>query len=98
MTLLSGASIRSRSRRGLRRHDRGRVLFDRAKDAQMRTDMAKERQTLEQLDVNKAPGAGGAPPRIPTESARPNTTMPITAMEATDENVGINRRGAETRR
>lgn len=45
----------------------GEVYFDRAKDAQMRQDMAKERQALEQLEVNKAPGAGGGPPRIPTD-------------------------------
>ncbi len=48
----------------------GEILFDRAKDAQMRTDMAKEREALEKLDVNRAPGAGGTPPRVPTERRR----------------------------
>ena len=43
----------------------GEVYFDRAKDAQMRINMAKERETLEKLDVNRAPGTGGGPPRIP---------------------------------
>ena len=43
----------------------GEVYFDRKKDAQMRLDMAKERETLEKLDVNRAPGTGGGPPRIP---------------------------------
>ena len=45
----------------------GDVYFDRAADAKMRTDMAKERETLEKLDVNKGPASGGAPPRIPSE-------------------------------
>jgi imidazolonepropionase-like amidohydrolase len=45
----------------------GDVYFDRANDAQRRTDLAKEREALEKLDVNRAPAAGGAPPRIPTE-------------------------------
>ncbi len=48
----------------------GEVYFDRAADAQKRTEMAKERETLEKLDVNKAPGSGGTPPRIPTERRR----------------------------
>lgn len=48
----------------------GETYFDRAKDAQMRTDMAKERETLEKLDVNRAPASGGTPPRIPTERRR----------------------------
>ncbi len=45
----------------------GEVYFDRTKDAQMRVNMAKERETLEKLDVNRAPGTGGGPPRIPAE-------------------------------
>ncbi|MGB7210746.1 MAG: amidohydrolase family protein [Pyrinomonadaceae bacterium] len=45
----------------------GEVFFDRAIDAQKRTEMAKEREALEKLDVNKAPGSGGTPPRIPAE-------------------------------
>lgn len=45
----------------------GEVYFDRSKDAQMRIDLAKEREALEKLDVNKAPGTGGTQPRIPRE-------------------------------
>lgn len=48
----------------------GEVLFDRTADAQRRQDMAKERETLEKMDVNKAPATGGGPPRIPTERRR----------------------------
>ncbi len=48
----------------------GEVLFERAKDAQMRLDMAKERETLEKLDVNRAPGTGGTSPRIPSDKRR----------------------------
>ena len=48
----------------------GEILFDRSKDAQMRTDLAKEREALEKLDVNRAPGTGGTPPRVPTERRR----------------------------
>jgi imidazolonepropionase-like amidohydrolase len=48
----------------------GEVYFDRSKDIQMRTDLAKERETLEKLDINKAPGGGGTPPRIPSEKRR----------------------------
>lgn len=48
----------------------GVTYFDRADDAAKRLEMAKERETLEKLDVNKAPGSGGAPPRIPTERRR----------------------------
>jgi imidazolonepropionase-like amidohydrolase len=45
----------------------GDVYFDRGKDAQVRTDMARERETLEQMDINKAPSSGGTSPRIPAE-------------------------------
>ena len=48
----------------------GETYFDRAADAQMRLDMAKERETLEKLDVNKAPGTGGGPPRLPAAEKR----------------------------
>lgn len=48
----------------------GEVYFDRAKDMQKRADMAREREELEKLDVNKAPGSGGAPPKIPTEKIK----------------------------
>lgn len=45
----------------------GEVYFDRAKDVQMREQLAKEREALEKLDVNKPPASGGAPMRIPSE-------------------------------
>jgi len=48
----------------------GEVYFDRAKDIQNRAAMAKEREELEKLDVNRAPSTGGAPPRIPTEKLK----------------------------
>lgn len=48
----------------------GEVYFERAKDRSMRMDLAKERETLEKLDMNRAPGTGGAPPRVPTERLR----------------------------
>ncbi len=48
----------------------GETYFDRTKDAEMRTDMAKEREALEKLDINKPPAAGGTPPRVPTERRR----------------------------
>jgi imidazolonepropionase-like amidohydrolase len=45
----------------------GETFFDRAKDIQKRADLAKEREALEKLDVNKPPAAGGTQPRIPSE-------------------------------
>lgn len=48
----------------------GITYFDRAADAQMRGDMAKEREALEKLDINKAPATGGGPPRVPAERRR----------------------------
>ena len=45
----------------------GNVYFDRAKDVSMRAELAKEREALEKLDMNRAPGTGGTPPRIPAE-------------------------------
>ncbi len=48
----------------------GETYFDRADDAAKRLDMAKEREALEKLDINKAPGTGGGPPRIPAEKRR----------------------------
>ncbi len=45
----------------------GDVYFDRATDIQKREEIAKEREALEKLDVNKAPGSGGTQPRIPAE-------------------------------
>ncbi|HEV7645539.1 MAG TPA: amidohydrolase family protein [Pyrinomonadaceae bacterium] len=50
----------------------GEVLFDRAKDISGRAAIEKERQDLEKLDVNKAPGQGQAstPPPIPREKKK----------------------------
>jgi imidazolonepropionase-like amidohydrolase len=45
----------------------GEVYFDRAVDIRNRAEIAKEREALEKLDINKAPGSGGTPPRIPAE-------------------------------
>jgi imidazolonepropionase-like amidohydrolase len=45
----------------------GETYFDRAKDANMREQLARERETLEKLDVNKPPSSGTTPPRVPTE-------------------------------
>ena len=45
----------------------GEIYFDRTQDAAKRIAMDKERQELEKADVNRAPGSGGAPPRVPTE-------------------------------
>ena len=45
----------------------GDVYFDRATDIQKRAEIAKEREALEKLDMNKAPGTGGTSPRIPAE-------------------------------
>ena len=33
----------------------------------MRAERAKEREALEKLDMNRAPGSGGTPPRLPQE-------------------------------
>ncbi len=45
----------------------GEIFFDRAKDIQNRAEIKKEREALEKLDVNKAPGSGGTSPKIPSE-------------------------------
>lgn len=45
----------------------GEVYFDRAQDIQRRSLIAKEREELEKLDVNKAPGSGGTQPARPAE-------------------------------
>ncbi len=45
----------------------GEIFFDRTADAKMRTDLLKERQELEKLDVNKGPARGGSSPRVPAE-------------------------------
>lgn len=48
----------------------GEIYFDRTRDAQMRTQLAREREELEKLEINRAPGAGGTPPRVPAERRR----------------------------
>lgn len=45
----------------------GDVYFDRAIDIQKRAEIAREREALEKLEVNKAPATGGTQPRIPAE-------------------------------
>jgi imidazolonepropionase-like amidohydrolase len=45
----------------------GEVFFDRGRDKLNRALLAKEREDLEKLDVNRAPGSGGTPPARPTE-------------------------------
>ena len=45
----------------------GEVFFDRAADIQRRTLLAKEREELEKLDVNRAPASGGTAPARPAE-------------------------------
>lgn len=45
----------------------GEVYFDRNQDIAKRGELEKERQELEKLDQNKAPGSGGTPPRVPSE-------------------------------
>lgn len=45
----------------------GDVYFDRSVDLQKRAELAREREALEKLDVNKAPASGGTQPRIPAE-------------------------------
>jgi imidazolonepropionase-like amidohydrolase len=48
----------------------GEVFFDRAEDIANRAKLDGERRALEQLDVNKAPGAGGTLPSLPKEKRR----------------------------
>ena len=45
----------------------GEIFFDRVKDAEMRRNNATERERLEKLDMNKAPGSGGTLPARPSE-------------------------------
>jgi len=45
----------------------GEMMFDRVKDVANRDAMSKERQALEQLDVNKPPASGGTAPARPSE-------------------------------
>ncbi len=45
----------------------GEVLFDRSKDILNRDNLAKEREALEKMDINRAPGSGATAPKIPSE-------------------------------
>lgn len=45
----------------------GEIFFDRAQDILNRQQLAKERDDLQKLDMNKAPGSGGTPPARPAE-------------------------------
>ena len=45
----------------------GQVYFDRSQDIANRALLAKEREDIEKLDVNRAPGSGGTAPARPAE-------------------------------
>jgi imidazolonepropionase-like amidohydrolase len=45
----------------------GETFFDRSRDISRRSELLREREALEKMDINTAPRTGGAPPRIPTE-------------------------------
>jgi adenine deaminase len=45
----------------------GEFFFERSRDLLRRQEFARERETLEKMDVNKAPTTGGTQPRVPTE-------------------------------
>jgi len=45
----------------------GEVYFDRQQDISKRAELARERETLEKMDINRPPGSGGTPPAIPKE-------------------------------
>jgi imidazolonepropionase-like amidohydrolase len=48
----------------------GEIFFERRADIQRRAALAREREDLEKLEVNRPPGSGGTPPRIPSERIR----------------------------
>jgi imidazolonepropionase-like amidohydrolase len=48
----------------------GDIYFDRAADRVNRASLARQREELEKLEMNKAPGGGGTQPRVPTERVR----------------------------
>jgi len=50
----------------------GEVFFDRASDLTKRHELERERQTLEKMDINRAPASGGTPPAIPKEKRKEN--------------------------
>jgi hypothetical protein len=45
----------------------GEVYFDRQQDIVKRAALAREREMLEKMDINRPPGSGGTPPAIPKE-------------------------------
>jgi len=45
----------------------GEVFFDREQDIARRPTLEHERQQLEQLEANRPPTQGGAPPSVPRE-------------------------------
>jgi len=45
----------------------GEILFDRSKDIARRAELQKERETLEKMEINRAPASGATAPKIPTE-------------------------------
>lgn len=45
----------------------GEVFFDRSQDIAKRDALAKERQELEKLDINRPPGSGATQPNMPRE-------------------------------
>jgi imidazolonepropionase-like amidohydrolase len=45
----------------------GEFFFERSRDLLRRQEFQREREALEKLDVNKAPGSGGTQPRVPAE-------------------------------
>jgi imidazolonepropionase-like amidohydrolase len=45
----------------------GEVYFDRSRDLTRRAELQREREALEKLDINRAPGSGSTPPARPSE-------------------------------
>ena len=45
----------------------GEIFFDRARDITKRAELAREREALEKMDVNKPPASGATAPKIPSE-------------------------------
>ena len=62
----------------------GDVYFDRNKDIAMRAELTKEREALEKLEVNRAPGSGGTSPKVPAERR-------VEDKDEADQNDGGNR-------
>lgn len=62
----------------------GEIFFDRAQDRANQALIAKEREELEKLDVNRAPGTGGTAPPRPAERR-------LSERDEADREVGGNR-------